>query len=410
MIEDQKKEWLSKIIWLLMMMNPFLDVITSFSNHMLGHSSYFVFGMKFLFLVFLFGLCMKKLDKRLVIYMSISSLYILVFLGLQFRMKGSGFLFLEAQSLFRTFYLPFVFSFLMILYQRGIFKVKRKNLILLLFFYLSFLVFPTLAGVSFDSYAHSKQGNIGWFYSTNEVGGILAILGPFLFLFLKNHKWWIQVVGFLCYLSGILVLGTKVPVLAFLFMVLCFLIVFFRKLLVKKDWKKIIYSAIGTVLCTLLLFFIVWQSSFYKNIRIHLKFLGIHEVQDLFTFHHIDHFIFSERLSFLKNTHELYQEVSFSEKVVGMGIGDVRVNSPRSMKMIEMDYFDIFYHYGVWGSFCFVLAFLLFYKKRKYQLDEKISMGLVLLLSFFSGHILVSPSVSVLVAIVLVPKEVEVFK
>ena len=83
MIEDQKKEWLSKIIWLLMMMNPFLDVITSFSNHMLGHSSYFVFVMKFLFLVFLFGLCMKKLDKRLVIYMSISSLYILVFLGLQ---------------------------------------------------------------------------------------------------------------------------------------------------------------------------------------------------------------------------------------------------------------------------------------------------------------------------------------
>lgn len=141
-----------------------------------------------------------------------------------------------------------------------------------------------------------------------------------------------------------------------------------------------------------------------------MKFLGIHEVQDLFTFHHIDHFIFSERLSFLKNTHELYQEVSFSEKVVGMGIGDVRVNSPRSMKMIEMDYFDIFYHYGVWGSFCFVLAFLLFYKKRKYQLDEKISMWLVLLLSFFSGHILVSPSVSVLVAIVLVPKEVEVFK
>lgn len=402
MIEDQKKEWLSKIIWLLMMMNPFLDVITSFSNHMLGHSSYFVFVMKFLFLVFLFGLCMKKLDKRLVIYMSISSLYILVFLGLQFRMKGSGFLFLEAQSLFRTFYLPFVFSFLMILYQRGLFKVKRKNLILLLFFYLSFLVFPTLAGVSFDSYAHSKQGNIGWFYSTNEVGGILAILGPFLFLFLKNHKWWIQVVGFLCYLSGILVLGTKVPVLAFLFMVLCFLIVFFRKLLVKKDWKKIIYSAIGTVLCTLLLFFIVWQSSFYKNIRIHLEFLGIHEVQDLFTFHHIDHFIFSERLSFLKDTHELYLSQSFPRQIFGMGILDI--SKGVSMKMVEMDVFDIVYHYGLCGLLLFFYPFFNIIKRFKFGFEEKVSLSLILLLCLFTGHILVAPSVSLICSLVLLPK------
>ena len=122
----------------------------------------------------------------------------------------------------------------------------------------------------------------------------------------------------------------------------------------------------------------------------HLNFLGIHQIQDLFTFHHIDHFIFSERLSFLSDTHEIYQTHSFPVKVIGMGIGDVYETSPVSMKTIEMDYFDIFYHYGIIGVCYFISIFL------------------ILLLAFFSGHILNAPSVSVIVALILIPKKVEV--
>lgn len=404
MKEIFKENSVNKVIWFFLFMNPFLDVATSFANHYLGHSLSIVLGLKFLFLVFLFFLCMKKIDKKLVGYLVMIGIYFGLFLGLQYGIKGSQYLLLEAQNLFRTFYLPLVFSFLMILSKRGILEIKRQYLILLLLLYLSFLVIPSLSGVGFNSYAHSKGGNIGWFYSTNEIGGILAILGPFLLLFLSKQKWWLGMLGMAFYFSGILVLGTKVPVLALGLMILCFLFHFFHKLWLKKDWKKMIISTFVAGFCTILLSLVVMQTSFYKNIQIHLDFLGIQQFQDLLTFHHIDHFVFSERLSFLKKTHEVYLATPKLMKVIGMGVGDMSLSRPESMKMIEMDYFDIFYHYGVIGFILFVLPIFLLNQKRKWQLDEKISIGLVLLLALFSGHILVSPSVSVLVSLVLIPK------
>lgn len=405
----ENQEVILKFIWGFLFLNPFLDVFTSFSNHYLGRSLYVVLFIKVFFLLFLFIECMKKFDKKIFLYCLLLFFYCLLFLGVQYSSKGSSILLMESQNLFRTFYFPLSFTFLLYLEKQNRFEIKRSQLVLLLILYLCFLVVPSLLGVGFNSYAHSKTGNIGWFYSTNEIGGILAILGPFLFVVLKNKKWFVQVLLFIFYLLGILILGTKVPILALVIIIFSFLILFYRKLFLKKEWKKIIVSVIGTLLCSIVLGFVVVQSSFYKNIQIHLDFLGIHQVQDLFTFHHIDHFIFSERLSFLENTHEIYSNQSLSSKIVGMGITVLEEENPVSMKMIEMDYFDVFYHYGVIGLLLFLLPFFLFYQKRKYQFDEIISMILILLLAFFSGHILIAPSVSVLVSLILIPKK-EVLK
>jgi len=58
-----------------------------------------------------------------------------------------------------------------------------------------------------------------------------------------------------------------------------------------------------------------------------------------------------------------------------------------------MDYFDLFYHYGVFGFFFFFLPFWKHFSWRG-KIEKKISIFLVFLLAFFSGHILLSPSVS----------------
>lgn len=403
-----EKSFSQKVICFFLFLNPILDVITSYSLHRLGYSMPFVLILKFFFLIYLFALSMKYFDKKVFGYCFLVGIYFGVFLLLQYFTKGSSFLMLEAQNLFRTFYFPFVFSFLILLERKEVFKLKSNYLVMILFLYLFFLVVPTLTGLGFDSYAHSKSGNIGWFYSTNEIGGILAILGPFLLVYLKKQNWMVRIFSLLFYLMGIFVLGTKVPMLAFAIMILFFLGVFFKKLFQKREWKKIAIGGVCSILCAILFSFAVVQSSFYKNIQIHLDFLGIHQVSDLFTFHHIDHFIFSERLSFLLDTHAIYQSSSFVSKVFGMGIGVSTLDGASSMKMIEMDYFDVFYHYGILGTILFILPFFLFFKKRRYQMDEVISIFLILLLALFSGHILVSPSVSVLVALVLIPKKDEV--
>lgn len=403
-----EKSFSQKVICFFLFLNPILDVITSYSLHRFGYSMPFVLILKFFFLIYLFVLSMKYFDKKVFRYCLLVGIYFGVFLLLQYVTKGSSFLMLEAQNLFRTFYFPFVFSFLILLDRKNVFKLKSKYLVMILFLYLFFLVIPTLTGLGFDSYAHSKSGNIGWFYSTNEIGGILAILGPFLLVYLKKQNWIVRIFSILFYLMGIFVLGTKVPMLAFGIMICFFLGVFFKKLFQKREWKKIAIGGVCSILCAILFSFAVIQSSFYKNIQIHLDFLEIHQVSDLFTFHHIDHFIFSERLSFLVETHSLYQSSSLISKVFGMGIGVSTLDGASSMKMIEMDYFDVFYHYGILGTILFVLPFFLFLRKRKYQMDEVISIVLILLLALFSGHILVSPSVSVLAALVLIPKKDEV--
>ena len=265
---------------------------------------------------------------------------------------------------------------------------------------------PELLHLGFSSYAHSKVGGLGWYYSTNEISGILAILGPFMLSFVKEKKGFFRILFLVFYFLGILVLGTKVPILAFCITIFCFLGSYFYSLYKNKRWKSIGIAFVSSLIGFVCFILVLFSSSFYQNIKIHLNFLEIYRVQDLFTFHHIDHFIFSERLSFLKSTHEVYEQVSLPEKVLGMGM--VQKENSESMKMIEIDYFDIFYHYGIIGFLLFFSCFFLISWKRKYTLEEKVSIFLIFLLGFFSGHIFVAPSVSVISVLVFIPKEDEV--
>lgn len=402
MLEDKKR--ISKIIWFFLFLMPFLDVVTSFMIHFQGRSSYLVLAIKFLFLLFLIGLNLKYQNKKIFWFGSIFTLYICLFFLVATQLS---FFFLEAQGLFRTFYFPFLLLSFSFLQKEDFFAVTKSQLLTLLFWYLFFLVVPEIFHLGFASYAHSKVGGIGWFYSTNEIGGILAILGPFLFHEYINHKRWFLFLLILFYILGILVLGSKAPVLALGIIVVCFFLQFLVTVFRSKNWKKFYLSILSSFLFILVFGMILRGSSFYKNIKIHLDFLGIHEVKELFTYQHIDHFVFSERLTFLAQTHHVYMEQNKSRQLLGMGVLESE-ELGRSMKMIEMDGFDVFYHYGVCGFFLFVYPFFNFLRKRKFTFEEKICFALLLLLSFFTGHILVAPSVSLLVVLVLLPKKEEV--
>ncbi len=403
-MKEKSHNNISKVILIFLFLMPLLDVFTSFMIHFQERSSYLVLGIKFSFLLFLIVLNLKYQNKKVWWYGSAFFLYLIIFF---FFVTKDSFFFLEAQGLFRTFYFPFLFLSLTFLQKQGMFSITRSQLCLLLFSYLFFLVVPQVFHIGFQSYAHSKMGGVGWFYSTNEIGGILAILGSFLIQEFFSSKRFILFFLFFFYVFGIFVLGSKAPVLALFIIVGSFFIKFLVTLFQKRDWKKFFVSSILSCFVVILLGFVLYSSSFYKNIKIHLDFLGIREVKELFTFHHIDHFIFSERLSFLLQTHEVYQNQSRSRQVFGMGILE-SPESGTSMKMIEMDIFDIFYHYGICGLLLFLYPFVSVFQKRKYFFDEIISISLIVLLSFFTGHILVAPSVSLIVTLVLLPKREEV--
>ena len=76
--------------------------------------------------------------------------------------------------------------------------------------------------------------------------------------------------------------------------------------------------------------------------------------------------------------------------------------------MIEMDYFDIFYSHGIIG-FIIYFSILVYLLRKKLKVDKsyegymlKTSFILILVLSFFTGHIITAPAVSIIVTIILI--------
>ncbi len=404
-MDSSIKKKISNIIWLYLFLSPVFDVITSFSIHFFSHSMPLILGIKILFLLFLLLINIKLKEKKSIFYSVFLCFYFFFFFILLLNFKGTSSLFLEAQNLFRTYYFPLVMLFLFFLQKNDIFQVKEKNLCYILFFYLIFLIIPELFHIGFSSYTQGKVGGLGWYYSTNEISGILAILGPFLLTYLKKKNWYFRIFAFLFYFFGILVIGTKVPVFAFIITITSFFLSFLLNLWKQKKWKTLFFSVGCSILIFCSFLFILFSTSFYKNIKTHLDFLEIKQVDDLFTFHNLDHFIFSQRLSFLQNTSNIYNQSNIMEKIFGMGHVVKIDNQSVSRKMIEIDYFDLFFSYGIVGSILFFLPLFLISLKRKYLLEEKISLLLVILLAFFSGHILIAPSVSILVVLIMMPKK-----
>ena len=129
----------------------------------------------------------------------------------------------------------------------------------------------------------------------------------------------------------------------------------------------------------------------------------------------MDHFLFSSRLKFMENSFHHYQESTLAEKILGMGYIEAYGTDDVNIKMVEMDYMDIFFRHGILGFLLYMTLFFLFLKqaikrrkkeKNKYvMMSYFLSYALMILLSFFTGHIITAPAVSLIVVILLtIPK------
>ena len=114
----------------------------------------------------------------------------------------------------------------------------------------------------------------------------------------------------------------------------------------------------------------------------------------------IDHFIFSQRLTFLDNKNKVYSNSSTYEKLFGIGY----TSNSTMTKQIEIDYFDILYNHGIIGFIIFfsIYAYVFIKVLKNRNKDKsyenymlKTSIFLVILLSFFTGHIITAPAVSI---------------
>lgn len=405
-----------KICTLFLFLQPFLDVITAISIKNFSINLTIGSITRFLFLAFCFYYLLfinKEHRKKNWIYLGILFLYFALFFIVIFFYKDTSVLFYELKNTLNTFYFPIVLLTFIAIFTSKNTSFSLKKLIIIYSIYILFIIFPIFTHTSFLSYSHSKLGTVGWFLSANAIGNILSFLFPLLLLFLikysKKKKLILLLILFTLY--AFISMGTKVPILSLVIIFGIDFVYYFIYCLKNRKYKNGIICISLTFLAIMGAIILLPKTSFYKNLEIHKNYLKINSYTEIFTnYNYIDKFIFSERLTFLKNTNTSYKKASFPEKIIGIGYIENYHTSKESTKTIEIDYLDIFYRHGIIGTILFFIPFLILLIKivKKLILNinfEKlqylISILLILLLSLFSGHLLITPSVSIYVALLL---------
>ena len=404
---------LDKIIKIFLVLQPVIDCLTAFSMNFLKLDITFgvIVRILFLFLLTCYTFFNKNIPKKSKIYFCTLGLYFIFFIGNIFLLKDFSSIFYEFKNLIRCFYFPIL---LINLYEIN--KVKKleigSSLIRKIFYiYIALIIIPILTNTDFTGYFEGKVGSIGWFQSTNEISAILSSLLPFVLI--KDKYKLMDIIGIILTVIVLFSLGSKVTIV-FLGVTLVFALIYYFKNSKNKKKIAMIFSPI-IVIGVILSCIFVPKTNFYKNIQIHLDFLGVSNIFDILKDEElIDHFIFSSRLTFLENTRNSYLESSVSERFLGIGFIEKYGTDEVSLKTIEMDIFDIFYRSGVIGFILYLLpvCFILSNNRKKWSLISVLSVSIFMFISILAGHVLTSPAVSIYLVILILGlvKEDEVCK
>ncbi len=400
------KKNISIICMLFLLSGPIIDFITGVMLHIFDISLTLGLVLRILFLFFIFYVATFIYKKKSnLVYFGIFGIYLLLFiLGLTLFKENPNY-FREIQNTFRLFYFPLLLISLFII--RKEIKITTLSLVITLCLYLILIFIPLALGVGFESYAITKEGTLGFYNSANEISAIIAILTPILFIiFYESKNLIFKLFITFIYLVVILSVGTKTPLLALIIsLFVVFIYILYKSFIDKKYHVVTTFTAIIVAL-GLVLIIALPKTSFYKNIEVHLDYLKVDNIFDIFKDEKlVDHFIFSQRLTFLNNKEKLYDEANTYQKIFGLGYYD----NGKELKSIEMDYFDVYYNQGVAGFIIFFVPYIyvlisVLQERKAFsfrQLILYLSLFLIIVLSLFTGHIITAPAVSGLVSFIL---------
>lgn len=404
MIKNLKNNF-EKIFIIFLYIQPILDISSGILLHF-NYSMTISSIIRFIFMgIAVIYLLFEVKDKKINIYLLLLFAYFILFFTTILLYKGLPALGYELKNMISTYYFVILLITILKLYKNSKFNIK--HLMILYIIYLLFVFIPNIFNIGFNSYNESKKGQTGWFLSANTIGSILSILLPIVLINIKKIKLE-YIILFLINIYVIFSIGTKVPVLAFLLIILINLIYYIIYLVKKKKYKILSIIILPIILLVCLSIIILPKTTFYKNIMIHINFLEKIDNNNISNEHIIDHFIFSQRLTFEKKTRNVYINSHLLEKIFGIGYIENYGTDDVSLKIIEIDYLDILYRHGIFGFILFFYPTVICLIKiiRNIKLNYKnmnvyLSIILILMLGLFQGHIFTTPSISIFVALIL---------
>lgn len=388
------KEKFNKFIIIFLLIEPLIDVLTSFqvrNNIGLFSIGTIIRGLFFLFIII-------YLYKNNYSRKSILLFLLYVFLAMIYYLSDSKInIFSEIINIIKIFYLPFIICFFNN-YENE--KINDKFILGIYLIYLNLILIPYLFNVGYnisDVYVN-KKGYLGLFYSGNEISAVILSLMPVAVNYIYNSKNYIlKVFVLLETLFSIMLIGTKTLFLGFIVIVLYFIIKYIKNNFILLSTKmKLIFVSIF-ILCISILVLVTPRLSVTKNLNVSLNYYKIEKLDDLFTYESIDNIIFSKRLTYLNKINSEYKKGDLKSYIYG--IGNTKI---MNIKDIEIDIFDIFYSIGIFGTFIYLLILIVSINKVKLKGYYKLSLILILIASLFSGHILTEPMVTIYIGLLYI--------
>ena len=393
------------IISLFIILGPVIDLLTGLSTNKTNLCLSLGIIVRTIFLLFIVIVSIfifKK--KKLIIPYLIIGLYFVFFLIGNILYKDNV-LINEIHGFIRTFYFPIL---LITMYSiNDHVRISKMLLFTTLLIYLLLIFIPMIFGIGFQTYDITKVGTLGFYDSANEISGIISLLTPIIFIIFFNTKNNIvKFLFFILYLIVILMIGTKTSFITLVITIIMSFIYLVIYSIKKKTYKNLIKISLITIIGIVVISLIVPKTNFYKNIETHLDYLKVDKVTDIFKDEElIDHFIFSQRLTFLNDKANIYSNANNYQRLFGLGY----TKDNKTMKLIEMDLFDVYYNHGIIGFIVFITITLYVLinviKKRSKSNYEKymlsLSALLIIVLSYITGHIITAPAVDIIAVIIL---------
>ena len=371
------------VISLYLLFGFLIDIMTNLTINLSFSIGMILRGLLLLYLIL--GLFIKYPKKENYFILGILGIFSIVFVSLKFNFESISYI-------FKYNYVLILLLFIYNLYKSEDKKINRNIITLSLIFYSLCIIFAWITKTSLDTYGISKVGSKGWFNSANEISAIISIIVPYLIINLEKRINFIEIFAIAISLFASILIGTRLPIIAFLISLLYLLI---KKFIRDIKRKKVNYVNILIFIAFIIVFVLKFKTTpMYKNLVVHIKYLKLNNPIDVFTnFKLFDHFIFNERLSFLVNINKIMVPAPIISKLFGL---------TNITKTVEMDLFDIFYRYGVIGFIVFI--FVITYVIKKIKNRKKVNylpITFIVISSFLSGHVILSPNVAIISVIVL---------
>jgi len=382
------KKFLPYIVLGLLLLQPILDATTA----MTGAAGWaispglIVRGI-FLVLAFAYLITQKKWRPALFVvggFLIINMLYLLIWQ--QSSLVANFILTLK------IFYLPVLIMFFLSFRDK---LLNQKIYLYLLLTYLILLIIPALVGINIVDPINydGKVWSLGLFSAGNDLSAVLLALAPIvLFDLFGSKRKILAVVLSVSLVFAAILIGTKAIIVGLV------AIIIFLLIKLSKNWTKKIKIGVGSgILVAVAAAIIAFPlTPVYKNTLIALEYHGVSSAADILKPEIIDRVVLSQRPTFFMQVADEYASASIGEQLMGL-------NRTDDSMTIESDPFDIFFGLGIIGFLAYTATIVLIIRQIKWRQlmpQNRFSVVLLLVISVFVGHVLITPAVATIFALI----------